>query len=112
MDDLEDAFAVAKVEYVGPFGYHDVVLNGRRLPHLEAIPIAGGRVHLSVDRRFGLDLTVAEAERVVPFVAHCLAIGLGYVGFPDEGQDLVPIQHMPRVHHVSPTPDTPTGSET
>ena len=102
-DNLEDAFAAGQVEFIGPFEYHDIILNGRRVPFLEAIPQPGGRVHLSVDRRFGLDLSVAEADRIVPFVAHCLAIGMGYTGFPDEGQDQpVRAQMMPRTHRLAP----------
>ncbi len=103
MDDLERAFSTGQVEFVGPFEYHDVLFNGRRVPHLEATPMAGGQVHLSVDRRFGMDVTVAEAERLVPFVAHCIAVGMGYVGFPDEGQDQpVVAQPMPRTHRLTP----------
>ena len=41
MDDLERVFASSPVEYVGPFEHHDVIVNGRRVPHLEAIPTAG-----------------------------------------------------------------------
>lgn len=101
MDELEQAFGASAIGYVGPFEHHDVIVNGRRVPHLEAIPTAGGGVHLTVGRRYGLDLTLAEAERVVPFIAHCVAVGMGYVGFPDEDQDEpVHAQPMPRVHRL------------
>jgi hypothetical protein len=88
------------VEYVGPFEYQDVIVEGRRVPHLEAIPLPGGKVHLTVDRRFGLDLSLADAERVVPFVAHAIAIGMGYVGLPEGDADAVPAQPFPRTHWI------------
>jgi hypothetical protein len=98
--DLERALASA-VQYVGPFEYHLVVVNGRRVPYLEAALLPGGGVHLSVDRRYGLDLSLAEAERVVPFVAHAIAIGMGFVGFPEEDQDEPVRAHgMGRVHRL------------
>jgi len=101
MDDFEREFAPSPVSYVGPFDYQDVVVNARRVPHLEAISLPGGGIHLTVDRRWAIDLSVEEAERIIPFVAHCLAVGMGYVGFPDEDMDgPVPAQPMPRVHQI------------
>jgi hypothetical protein len=39
-------------------------------------------IYLSLDNRYGLDLTVAEAEQVVPFLADAIAIALGYTCHP------------------------------
>lgn len=69
-------------DLVGPFEHHDVLVNGRRVPFLEAHPWNGGLIHLVLDRRFGLDVSVADAERVVPFVADCIAVALGYTCHP------------------------------
>jgi hypothetical protein len=86
------------LEFVGPFESHDVVLNGRQVPFLSATPIQGGRVLLHLDRRFMLDLSLQEAEHLMPFIAHCIAVGMGYVGFPDADADgPVAAQIMPRV---------------
>jgi hypothetical protein len=73
---------MATVEYPGPFSSHVVVVNGWQVPYLNATPLNGGRVHLNLDHRFGVDLTIEEAERVVPFLADCLAVALGYTCHP------------------------------
>lgn len=102
MDDLENALnGGSSLEFVGPFESHDVVLNGRAVPFLSATPLPAGRVYLSLDRRFALELSLQEAEYVVPFIAHCIAVGMGYTGFPDDAGDAPqPAQRMPRVHSL------------
>ncbi len=84
-DDLPELDS--RVNYVGPFRYHDVVVDGRAVPFLRATPLDGGRVHLNLDRRLGLDLSASEAERVVPFLAHTIAVALGYTSHPDTERD-------------------------
>jgi hypothetical protein len=71
------------VEFVGPFQHHDVVVEGRQVPFLQASPIDGGMIDLSLDRRFALLLSASEAERFVPFLAHAIAVALGYTSHPD-----------------------------
>lgn len=101
MDPLENGLQASGLEFVGPFEHHDVVLNGHRVPHLEATPMAGGRIYVSLDRRFAIELSLQEAEYVVPFMAHCIAIGMGYSGFPDTPEDTpLPAQHMPRMQRL------------
>lgn len=89
MATTEEGFpAPSAVEFVGPFQHHDVVVNGWQVPFLAATPEPGGRIHLSLDHRFGIDVTVEEAERIVPFLADCMAVALGYTGHPDaEGRE-------------------------
>lgn len=70
------------VEYIGPFERWAVVVDGWEVPHLDAIPVPGGKVSLSLDRRFGLDLSVADAERIIPFIAHAIAIAEGFACHP------------------------------
>lgn len=66
------------LEYVGPFKHWDVVVNGHAVPFLTATPRDdGGVVSLHLDRRFVVDLTAAEAEEIVPFIADCIAIASG-----------------------------------
>lgn len=77
----------SNVEYVGPFQRHDVVVRGRQVPLLEAHPTDDGHIHLVLDHRFGLDLTLLDAERVVPFLADVIAIAMGYTCHPDAEDD-------------------------
>jgi hypothetical protein len=71
------------VTFPGPFEHHDVVVNGWRVPHLQAQMRGEDRVLLVLDRRLGTELSVAEAERVVPFVADAIAVAMGYGAHPD-----------------------------
>src|SRR3954453_11860710 len=89
------------LDFIGPFEYHAVVLNGRRVPHLTATPLPGGRVSIGLDNRFGIEISLAEAQQVVPFVAHCLAVGMGYTGFPDPDKEPVASVDMPRMRPIS-----------
>lgn len=88
------------VEYVGPFDHTVVVQDGRVVPFLEASHL-GDRVSLTLDQRFGLDLTVAEAEKVVPFLADAIAVALGYSCHPraDEEPNLRPM--FPRMTEIT-----------
>jgi hypothetical protein len=86
------------VSYVGPFESHDVVVEGRQVPFLRAMPIDGGEIDLTLDRRYGLILTTAEAERFVPFLANAIAVALGYTCHPDAERDSPRSRHpFPRV---------------
>jgi hypothetical protein len=42
------------------------------------------RVMLVIDQRLATELSVEEAERVIPFVADAIAVALGYGAHPDE----------------------------
>jgi len=57
----------------------------RALPH--CLPLPNGGVHLTLDNRFGLDVSLDDEASVVPFVADCIAVALGYGGHPDPGCD-------------------------
>ena len=85
--------STSEVEYVGPFTSHAVVVRGRRVPYLEATPLNGGMVALHLDHRFGVDLSVADAERVVPFIADCIAVAMGYASHPPADEE--PIARPP-----------------
>jgi hypothetical protein len=73
---------MAEVEYVGPFKEWEVVVDGRRVPHVTAVPLSGGKVRLVLDNRFGLVLDVAMANKVVPFLADAIAVAMGYTCHP------------------------------
>jgi hypothetical protein len=92
--DLADSL----VEFVGPWHTHDVVVEGRRVPYLEAAPVDGGMVDVMLDRRYGLLLTVEEAERVLPFVANAIAVAAGFTCHPTAERDGPTERHpFPRV---------------
>jgi hypothetical protein len=76
---------VPQVEYIGPFESHRVVVDGWQVPLLEAEPRPGGQITLTLDQRYDLDLPLADAERIVPFIANAIAIALGYASHPDAG---------------------------
>jgi hypothetical protein len=89
------------VTYPGPFEHHDVVVEGHEVPFLRATPIDGGRIDLTLDRRFGLILSADEAERFIPFLADAIAIASGYTAHPTADRDGPMERHpFPRVHTV------------
>ncbi len=73
------------VDFIGPFEKHEVVVNGWKVPYIDADLLPGGRVHLSLDNRVGIDLTIEEADRLVPFIADAIAVAMGYTCHPREG---------------------------
>lgn len=79
---METALPTSPVDFVGPFEHHKVVVEGWTVPLLDAQPLPGGRVTLRLDERFDLDLSIAEAERVVPFIANAIAVALGFTCHP------------------------------
>jgi hypothetical protein len=94
------------VEFVGPFEYHAVCVNGWRVPYLTATPMNGGKIDLTLDHRYGIELSVQDAERIVPFIANAIAIAHGYTAHPSEGDGgdspLPPTQRHPmnRMHAI------------
>jgi hypothetical protein len=78
-DQVEQDF---RVTFPGPFQHHDVMVAGWRVPFLEAHPQEENRITLTLDRRLGLDVTTQEAERLIPFLADAIAVGLGYGAHP------------------------------
>lgn len=71
-----------RVNFPGPFEHHDVVVDGWRVPIVQAHLRGEDRISLVLDRRLGLELSTAEAERVIPFLADAIAIALGYGSHP------------------------------
>jgi hypothetical protein len=57
---------------------HALIINGCRVPFLEAHLGDNGRIYLVLDDRFGLELSDAEAQAVIPFIADCIAVARGY----------------------------------
>ena len=78
----EPAFTVS---FPGPFSHHDVVVDGWQVPFLRADMIGEDRVNLLLDDRYSLDVSAAEAERFLPFLADAISIALGYPCHPRGG---------------------------
>src|SRR5882757_3766068 len=90
-----------RVTFPGPFGRHDVVVEGWRVPFLEAQPQEEDRITVTLDRRLGINLTADEAERLLPFVADAISVALGYGAHP-RGDMQLPDQRpypIPRRSH-------------
>lgn len=80
-----------RVTFPGPFQHHDVVVDGWRVPFLQAQVSDDNRVALVIDRRLASpDLTPDEAERIVPFIADAIAVALGYGAHPNGDTPRVP----------------------
>jgi len=82
----------SRVSFPGPFSRHDVVVAGWRVPFLHAQLHDGGKMTVVLDHRYGIELTVAEAERVVPFVADAIAVALGYHAHPSADDEDAPVR--------------------
>lgn len=89
-DELEEF----RVQFPGPFSHHDVVVDGWRVPYLQAHLADEDGVMLVLDRRLGVHLTSQEAEKVLPFIADAIAIALGYGAHP-RGEAPVPLERAP-----------------
>lgn len=81
-DDMQSS-----VDFPGPFSQHDVLVKGRCVPFLHMQPLGESEITLTLDHRFGLELSVLDAERVVPFIADCIAVALGYTCHPDAKEE-------------------------
>jgi hypothetical protein len=94
---------MAAVEYVGPFQYHDVCVDGWRVPYLAATPVNGGKVYVTLDHRYAIELSVADAEHIIPFIANAIAIAHGYTAHPSEdaSEPLAPTKRHPMGRMIS-----------
>jgi hypothetical protein len=93
--------AEPRVSFPGPFKHHDVVVDGWRVPFLDAHMQGEDQVLLVLDRRLGAEFSVAEAERVIPLVADAIAVALGYGCHPREGMDTPPVLPHARPRRLS-----------
>jgi hypothetical protein len=89
-----DPFPADRVTFPGPFSHHDVVVDGWRVPFLQAQIAGEDRVLLVLDRRLALELDCVEAEHFVPFLADAIAVALGYGAHP-RSDDRRPLERAP-----------------
>lgn len=90
-----------RYEIIGPFDTYRVSVEGRRVPFLEGFPMNGGKIGLVLDGRFSLDVSVADAETVIPFIAECIAVGMGYACHPHADEEPVRSTPFPRQHCIT-----------
>lgn len=92
---------MSAVEYVGPFRYHRVVVNGWTVPFLTAEPLNDGGVCLHLDDRHALHVSLDDEAGVVPFIADCIAVALGYSSHPnDEPKRSTPYRRLRPVETI------------
>ena len=101
---------MSEYEIVGPFSSHWVVVDGRQVPFLQATPTNGGKIHLTLDQRYGLDISVADAEAFIPWIADAIAIAMGYNCHPRAGTEPVRSTPFPPAHSVQRVDATTSGS--
>jgi hypothetical protein len=87
-----------RLTFPGPFTHHEVAVHGWSVPFLKASLGEEDRLRLILDDRRAIDLTTAEAEKFVPFLADAIALGLGYGAHPRKGMDTLP----ERAPHAAP----------
>lgn len=75
-------------EIVGPFQSWKVTVHSRVVPFLEAMPVNGGKIALLLDGRYSVDIDVAQAGALIPFIADCIAVALGYTCHPHAAESL------------------------
>lgn len=84
-----------RVDFPGPFAHHDVVVDGWRVPFLQAhLGENEDRVMVVLDRRIGVELSTNEAERLMPFLADAISVALGYGAHP-RGDMPRPLERAP-----------------
>ncbi len=84
------------LNFPGPFSHHDVVVDGWKVPLLQANLVGEDRIDVLLDGRFAVELSTEEAERVVPFLADAIAVALGFGSHPREDTE-PPLERLPRI---------------
>jgi len=103
---------MSEYQIVGPFQSHRVIVDGRRVPFLEAMPVNGGKISLLLDGRYALDVSVADADAFIPWIADAIAIALGYTCHPRAGKEPLRASPFPPDHAIDWIEADPAGSGT
>jgi len=91
---------VTAYEIIGPFKSYKVLVDGRAVPFLEALPVNGGKISLLLDGRYGLDVSVADADAFIPWIADAMAVALGYTCHPRTGMEPLRSSPFPPSHSI------------
>ena len=87
-----------RVTFPGPFTHHDVVVQCCTVPFVKASLRGEDRVRLILHERKCIELSVVEAEHVLPFLSYAFAVALGYGAHPTAEMTQLP----PQLPHRSP----------
>lgn len=87
------------VDCLGPTGAETVIVNGRAVPNVTTIHGPEGQLHVSVGIH-GFDCDVFDGEAILGLVADAVAVGAGFVGWPEPGGEFVPRPFAPPVHVI------------
>jgi len=91
---------VNSYEITGPFQVRKVLVDGRAVPFLEACPLAGGKISLLLDGRYALDISVADADAFIPWIADAIAVAMGYTCHPRPGREPIRSSPFPPNHAI------------
>lgn len=91
---------------IGPFEEYRCVIEGRKIPMLEARRVSDG-VNLIVDNRFCVCVPEDIAESVAWLLAQALAVGSGYASLSQPTKDRCFAPLCSRIGSVTTTEDTP-----
>src|SRR5437868_6526506 len=92
--------ALDRYEITGPIDVRHVLVAGRQVPFLQAIPANGGVIHLILDERYALDVSVADAEAFIPWIADAIAVAMGYNCHPRAGTEPARSDPFTPVHMI------------
>jgi hypothetical protein len=98
---------MSEYEIVGPFTSHWVVVDGRQVPFLQAAPANGGKIRLTLDQRYGLEISVADADAFIPWIADAIAVAMGYTCHPRAGAEPIRADPFPPAHGIDWMETTP-----
>jgi len=107
MTDIEPAGST--YEIVGPFQSSRVVVGGRMVPFLEAEPANGGKIYLTLDSRYCLQVSVADADRFIPWIADVIAVAMGYSCHPRGDMEPVRMPPFRRLLGIDSVTTEPAG---
>jgi hypothetical protein len=71
------------IEIVGPFQHRELHIDGWCVPFVNVIEVDGGRVHFTMDRRLGFNVSAADFEQAARLLATGMALALGMPCWPD-----------------------------
>jgi hypothetical protein len=75
-----------RVELVGPFQEHRLVIDGWRVPLVTGYEEDGGLVNLVIDHRLALVVDAAHFDRVARFLADVIGTCWGYGAHPNSDE--------------------------
>lgn len=74
-------------EYHGPFQriYYKITIDGFKVPYITATKLQNGSWSLLLDERFEIEVSEAEIDRWMWWIANAMAISAGYSSFGENG---------------------------